>query len=385
MAPESSHRFNGQRLTALRHIFGLTQTSLAERLNVTQSFLSQVERGNRPAPDLLVVQASSEFGLPIAFFTVQPTPLEAGPVTFRKTARASVKAEDRVSELYNEAARLFRFVSEGSGFVAADLPDPADFGGDPEEVAIAMRHSAGLGDNDPVLNVTRTLERFGMGVVDRLDERPHEGGHTGISRPSVLNDRPLVALVNDAPGAVKRLTLLHEAYHLIADRNLVGPITSTRSPEEQRAFRFAGAFLLSEQVVRARVSESLNLHGYLPIKADYGISVGAIIRRARDLGAISADRYRSLSIQLSSAGWRIGEPVEVADEKPLLLDQALRKTFGNRAAARASHVIGIAPEWIQRWTHGSGIVHEPQQANVVDLSARRRSGQAKGDLARPPR
>lgn len=371
MAPESAPRVHGQRLTALRHIHGLTQTALAERLQVTQSFLSQVERGSRPVPDSLVVQASGEFGLPTSFFAVQPSPLESGPVTFRKTSRASVRDEDRVSELYSEAARLFRSVSSGSGYGVADLPDPAEYRDDPEEVALAMRRAAGLGETDPVLNATRCLERFGIGVVDSLDERCHDGGHAGVSRPSRLNHRPLVALAADVPGAVKRLTLLHETYHLIADRDLAGPITSTRSPEEQRAFRFAGAFLLPASVVRQRVSESLNLHGYLPIKADYGISVGAIIRRGRDAGAISADRYRSLSIQLSSQGWRTNEPVEVADEKPLLLSQALRKVYGEQPVARASHEIGAAPEWIHRWTHSVAESARSSTGDVIDLAAAR--------------
>jgi len=163
---------------------------------------------------------------------------------------------------------------------------------------------------------------------------------------------------------------MHEAHHLIADRNLAGPITSTRSPEEQRAFHFAGAFLLPERVVRRRVSESLNLHGYLPIKADYGISVGAITRRALDLGMISSHRYRSLSIQLSSAGWRTNEPVDVADEKPLLLGQALRKAFGNQAVARASHVVGSDPEWILRWIHDGDAETPPCPTNVIDISER---------------
>lgn len=377
MSPDSPHRFGGHRLTSLRHIFGLTQTSLAKRLAVTQSFLSQVERGARPAPESLVARASSEFNLPVSFFAVQSTALEAGPVTFRKTSRASARDEARVSELYNEAARLFRTVSAGSGYMSADLPDPAEYGYDPEQVAIEMRRAAGLADEDPVLNAVRTLERFGIGVVDRLDEHGHEGGHTGVSRPSRLNDRPLVALADDVPGAVKRLTLLHEAYHLIADQDLAGPITSTRSPEEQRAFRFAGAFLLPERVARRRVSESLNLHGYLPIKADYGISAGAIMRRARDLDIISVERYRSLSIQLSSSGWRTNEPVEVADERPLLLGQALRKAFGNQAVARASHVVGSAPEWILRWTN-DGAEHQGHEpaAEVVDLSSRRQPSKA---------
>jgi Zn-dependent peptidase ImmA (M78 family)/transcriptional regulator with XRE-family HTH domain len=372
MAPESLDRARGQRLTALRHIFGLTQTTLADRLQVTQSFLSQVERGSRPVPDTLVVQAAAKFGLPVSFFAVQPSPLEAGPVTFRKTSRASIRDEDRVSELYNEAARLFRIVSKESGYTAAELPDPTDFRDDPEEVAIAMRAAVGLGEEDPVLNATRCLERLGIGVVDHLDERGQEGGHTGISRPSQLNDRPLVALADHVPGAVKRLTLLHEVYHLIADRDLSGPITSTRSPEEQRAFRFAGAFLLPASVVRRRVSESLNLHGYLPIKADYGISVLAIVRRARDLGVISSERYRSLSIQWSSQGWRTNEPVEVAGEKPILLSQALRKVYGKQAVARASHVIGVAPEWIHRWTHSVDTAPEAAGAGIIDLSTARR-------------
>ena len=375
MSPESPARLWGQRLTALRHIFGLSQTGLAEQLAVSQSFLSQVERGARPAPDYLIVQASREFGLPVSFFAVPSSASEAGPLTFRKTCRASVKDEARVSELYNEAARLFRTVSAASGYTAADLPDPSEYQDDPERVAVAMRRAAGLTDDDPVLNAVRTLERFGIGVVDRLDEHGHEGAHTGISRPSRVNDRPLVALADHVPGAVKRLTLLHEAYHLIADRDLAGPITSTRSPEEKRAFRFAGAFLLPESVVRRRISESLNLHGYLPIKAAYGISVGAILHRAQDLGAISVKRARSLNIQLSSSGWRTGEPVEVADEKPLLLGQALRKTFGNQTVARASHVVGVAPEWILRWTHDSDELQLPEPTTrVLDLVSRRRRG-----------
>ncbi len=346
----------------------MTQATLAERVDISQSFLSQVERGIRPVPDSIVLRASVEFGLPISFFAVQPTRMDDEPVTFRKTSRARAKDEERVSALYNEAARLFRTVSAESGYAAADLPEPTDFRDDPEEVAIAMRRAAGLDADDPVLNATRCLERFGIGVVDRLDENSLGGGHTGISRPSRLNDRPLVALADDVPGAVKRLTLLHEAYHLIADRDLAGPITSTRSPEEQRAFHFAGAFLLPGKVVRRRVSESLNLHGYLPIKADYGISVSAIIRRARDLGVISNQRYRSLSIQLSSQGWRTNEPVEVADERPLLLGQALNKVFGTQAIARASHAVGVTPEWILRWTHGTAEKTASNQSNVIDLS-----------------
>ena len=83
-------------------------------------------------------------------------------------------------------------------------------------------------------------------------------------------------------------------------------------------------------MIRQRVTENLLLHGYMRIKADYGISIAAIIRRAKDLGVITAARYRSLSIQISSQGWRLNEPVEVgsggAPSDGSSVDPGLRST-----------------------------------------------------------
>lgn len=364
----SELRMHGRRLTALRNIFELTQADLASRLNVTQSFLSQVEGGRRPMPEALPIMASREFNLPLAFFSVSESPLDIGPVTFRKSSRATGRDENRLITLYAEASRLFRTASEASGYRQANLPQPSDYDDDPELVAEAMRQHAGLAPDEPVNNSTRAIERFGVGVVDNLDHL-EEGsrGHTAISRPSAFNARPLVALVADLPGAVKRLTVLHELGHLIFDQDLEDPV-AIRSPEEKRAYRFAGSFLLPRRVVERRVSETLNLHGYLPIKADYGISVGAIVLRARDLGVISAPRSRSLLIQLSSQGWRDHEPVPVADERPLLLGQALRKAYGNQATAKAALDIGTSPAWISQWIHGQDEPPPEKPARVVSLA-----------------
>lgn len=367
---------NGQRFSSLRRIFALTQKDLAQQLEVGQSFLSQVERGLRPAPANLARTASSLFSLPHTFFLVRSTPLESGPATFRKTSRALGREDERIGELYNEASRLFRRVSEESGYRGAELPNPADYGDDPERVAVTMRAAAGLDDESPVPNVTRTLERLGFGVVDQLDAEREGSEHSGITRPSPLMERPLVALISNAPGGVKRLTLLHEAYHHIADRNLQGLITSSRSPEEQRAFRFAGAFLLPASVVRQRITEALPLHGYLAIKADYGITVSAATRRAKDLGVISSNRYKSLSIQSSSAGWRKNEPVDVPDERPMLFSQALRRVYGPQPAHAAAEAVGTSPLWIRQWARlDDETAASTVAAEVVDFQAARRRRQ----------
>lgn len=147
-------------------------------------------------------------------------------------------------------------------------------------------------------------------------------------------------------------------------------MTSTKHPIEKRAFKFGSAVLLPEQVVRERVSDTLTLHGYLPIKADYGISVGAIIIRARDLGVISADRARSLQIQLSSQGWRREEPVPVADERPVLLRQAIQKGYTLAAIPRLAHDVGTGADWIGHWADVP-VTLQNEAAPVVDLAVER--------------
>ncbi|MEV0110712.1 helix-turn-helix transcriptional regulator [Nocardia sp. NPDC050799] len=356
----------GSRLQALRDLKELTQQDLALAAGVSQTFLSRVQNGTRGLPLGLALELCRVYSLPISFFAVADGVTDAGQFTFRKRARASTRDERRVKRLYSEAARLFNAISAESGFRTSGLPDPKEFDNDPEECAEALRRSAGLGPDEPVKNVTRLLERHGVGVVSDLDDS-FEGAsdHVGVSRPNAGTERPLIALTTQLPGAVQRLSLGHEAAHWIFDRQLASPIGSTRSLEESRAFRFGGALLLPQRVVAERVSETLSLHGYLRIKADYGISVAAIVRRAKDVGVISPARYRSLSIQMSSQGWRTNEPVEVAREAPRLFLQAVEKVYGRHFVSRASDEHGIDPSLIRRWL---GVASVPRQKPEAEAS-----------------
>jgi len=204
-----------------------------------------------------------------------------------------------------------------------------------------------------------------------------EGGDadavTGISLPTTHNQRPLVAIVHSAPGAVARFTLAHEAAHHIWDNDLASPMTSTKDYREKRAHRFAGTLLLPEKVVRKRITEGTTLRSYLPIKADYGLSVGSIIFRARDLGVISPDRARSLRIQLSSLGWRDPEiePVEVASERPLLLKQALSRVTQLNGMALARYT-GLPAHLVRYWMQLDPEPRDAPAAEVIELSDLRR-------------
>lgn len=370
MPPASSRDLRGARLQALRQIEGLTQTDLATKLGVTQAFVSHVEKGLKALPWEVATTAADQYGLPIEFFAAPPSLTDEGFATFRKSSKATVHDENKVVATFGEAARLFQRASEASGYPAVNLDDARET--DVEVTAQNVRAILGLDEESPILNATRALERLGVGVIHDLASIPEDRrDHAGLSRPNPFVDRPLIATLGSLPSAVARMTVLHELAHIIYDRDRTSAIRGTRALEEKRAFRFAGAMLLPAAVVRKRVTESLTLHGYLPLKADYGISVGAIIVRAAELGAISPERKRTLMIQLSSNGWRRAEPVPVADEQPILLNQATTRAIGTDARLVAQ-AVGIRYTDAARWT---GLPLNPPRgrglADVINLRSRR--------------
>lgn len=369
----------GQRIGALAELLGMSRTRLAESVGATPAQLSKIESGTQNFPLDLAVAIGEKHGIPLDFFTRNAPVHETAVPTFRKKARASATEQKRITRLAREAARVFTQASESTGYRPFEFTNDPDLLEDIEQVAIEVRRAARIEADVPVPNVTRALERQGIAVISGLDptsERTTE--LSGISLPTSLVQRPLVALIGPTPGAVARFTLAHEAAHHIWDQDLPKPLTSTKDFRELRAHRFAGALLLPKQEAMRRITEHTTLRGYLPIKSDYGLSVGAIIMRARDIGAISSDRARSLQIQLSSLGWRDPdvEPIQVADEKPLLLKQALERATRLDGPALAEYT-GLPPQLVRHWAR---IDPEPApgtgRAEIIDLSARRRMSAA---------
>ncbi|MFC7500619.1 hypothetical protein [Nocardioides sp. GCM10030258] len=63
----------------------------------------------------------------------------------------------------------------------------------------------------------------------------------------------------------------------------------------------------------------------------------------------------------------MNEPVEVVDEKPLLLRQALKQAFGGQTVALVSHIVGFDPAWILRWTQVVDAEPPPRPTIVIDI------------------
>lgn len=340
--------FRGERLRALAEMEGISLSRLAKELNISQPKISKITQNAIPLTEDLVYTARLRFSVPASFFVQVDLPQDQMSATFRKKQTTTATEDKRISRLFTEAARFWRQTSLKSGYKSDTLPQLSEVGEDPNLAAQLIRKSAGLEEDAPVRNVTRLAERNGVAVISRLDPLEHnQNGHTGISRPSSYEDRPLIATTHPLPGAVQRMTLAHELAHLIFDKNRATALP-TRSYEERRAFIFAGELLLPEIAIKYVVSEDMPLNSYLRIKAQYGISVMAIIKRAQDLGLISKQRARSLYIQANSRGWRENEPIEVEDETPSLLFQAVTQVWANDTN-RAALDVGVKKELIDHW------------------------------------
>jgi Zn-dependent peptidase ImmA (M78 family) len=364
---------DGRRLVALRDLFGLRLADLSEALGVGSPFLSRVEQGHKPLPEEVMLRAAATYDLPLSFFTVAPSQMDGAIQTFKKSSKATIRDEKRVTRQHKEATRLFQTTSERSGYRPVAFPSSDDLDEeDVEAVALEIRTHLGLDQYEPVLNAIRSVERRGVGVIDNLDDLERaRGDHAGISMPHRESKRPLIAIVTPLESAEKRFTVMHELGHLVLDADIASPVMRRRDAVEKRADRFARAVLLPAPAMKDNISPSLNLHGYLRIKAEFGVRVDMIVKRGEELGLLDARRAKSLYIQRSSAGWGKKEPVEVNDERPVLLKQSLIKAYGSEPADASAADVGVASRWVRRWAYLPAKDDAITEASVIDLSAMR--------------
>ncbi|WP_278972067.1 ImmA/IrrE family metallo-endopeptidase [Mobiluncus mulieris] len=357
------NNFRGHRLQALAEMEAITVTELAKELDVSQPGLSRIINGDLALSAELALRAANKFDLPIQFFMVGPRIQEMVSVTWRKRASSSSREDRKYTRLYDEAARLWREASRRSGYRTQNLPNPGQYDNDVEDVAAAVRKLDGLDKNAPIRNMVRLAERLGIGVITQLDpDCMDDSKHSGISRPTKYEDRPLVCCVPKLEGAAQRFTIAHELAHLIFDLDLPIQLKST-DVQEKRAFEFAGALLAPQCAMRKNIDEATPISRFLRLKATYGISIGALVKRAASLGLISRQRERSLHIQISSRGWRNHEPVEVPTETPQLLAQAAKIVWPENTASTASKDTGVKAQQIAFWT---GHPHpQPRKNNVI--------------------
>ncbi len=160
----------------------------------------------------------------------------------------------------------------------------------PAEIARRTRYSLGL-HRGAIGNLTVLLEDHGV-IIQKMDFGTEKmDGLTSITD----RGRRVIFLNTRMPNDRMRFSLAHELGHLIMHLSFV-----PKHPErvEDEANEFASEFLMPEAEIKSSLKRiTLPMLGNL--KQQWGVSMRALIRRARDLQMIDDKIYRNYQIIFS--------------------------------------------------------------------------------------
>jgi Zn-dependent peptidase ImmA (M78 family)/transcriptional regulator with XRE-family HTH domain len=312
--------FVGERLQLAREFRGITQTQLGGKVVASPALVSLLERNKKvqEPPEDLVRAFSEVLDFQVAFFyEAIADPFKEEECNFRHRRTAPEKIKSRVRAHATLLGEVVSRLSTQFSFPAYNVPVmPAPSLASVEQCAEECRQHWKIGLDSPIVHVGRVLENAGVpiitGIVDakKIDAFSRKGKTT-------------LVFLNKYVQSSSRWTfdLSHECGHLVMHSGL-----QTGSKEtEAEADRFASAFLLPERAFRREfgTAKRLSWPHLFELKRRWRVSLGAIVRRAYDLGLIGALTYRQSYQYMTFKGWTHGEPQEPTFQDPELFVPAL--------------------------------------------------------------
>lgn len=318
---------------------GLSLRELSEAIKgaVSHAALAKYEKGQMMPDSELLVQICRVLHKSPDFFLRTPK-LELKEVRFRKMARLALTHERALME---KARDYFERYSEAEWLVGVEhsFDNPlkkmrVETFEDAEKCARELRNAWHLG-NDPIPNVISMLEAKGVKIQIAATEDRH---FDGLCSDSSVGPLIVIASWLNANPLRRRMTLIHELGHLLL--NL--PVNMEEKVEENLISRFAGAFLISAISFKEQFGghrTAVTLEELIQMKLYYGVSIMAIMMRAKHLGLIPEIAYRRFWTDCGNQ-WKL-EQKEPGDELYALREEPVRfKMLVYRAAAE--HKISLS-------------------------------------------
>lgn len=318
--------------TNLKHIrilLGYTQGAFAAELGVPQSTLSSVERQQRNLSPRLLSTAQFVTKTPREFFEEPIDYYESLDLRFR-TARLGRAEAEKIATAFSitEHYLKLRYPDQTSDLPDLELPHgPLDQVAI-EDAAARTREHLSLSPDTAIGNLAAALHQRSVIVTSLPDHIVEDTNFDGVSTPTPAPLR-VIALNRQRSGDRYRFSLAHELGHLV-----LHAATTRRdiTALETEANQFAGALLMPRGLLCGTVTPETTLGEYTNLKAQWGCSIQAIVRRAHELDLIDYKRHRSLRMQISGRGWRVEEPGDVL----------LENTFVE--PVDLTHLVPCAPE-----------------------------------------
>ncbi len=282
------------RLKMARTMRGLSMDELVARLDgiVSKQSISKYERGLMMPNSKVLLALSKCLGLPIDFFF--RTTVDVGRISFREDAKLPPRSSERIITLAQEKLERYLMLEDllaiNSKFKNPLLRLVINNYDDVEAAAERLRKEWTLGTY-PIFSIYEMLESVGVKIMEL-----EVAGSNVMGFSTVVNDNIPLIVVNLAVNNTverKRFTALHELAHLLLR---FSPDVDAKLCE-RLCHRFASAVLCPRSVFYRELGEKrtvLTLDELISLKSRYGISVAAIVHRAKDLGVISTEYYNHI-------------------------------------------------------------------------------------------
>lgn len=318
--------FNGARLKAARQYNAMTIGDVAQALDVSNQSISQFEN-NKTEPKLEnIFLLSNLLGFPKEYFYERDDAnVTMGNTYFRSLASTSKKERNAQVERVKLLSKIYFAIQNYITFPEFDLKMQADK--TPEELADYVREKWELG-RKPIYNLIDVMEKHGVVITNAFEENKDIDAYSHveiIERKAV----PIVILGYETNIFRQQFNAAHELGHILTDGQYELEELSKAEYRDMEKFmnRFAGALLIPEEMLRddLRGNGKLDIRYYIELKKKYRVSAQALIVRANQIGAITANQYQYLMKQMSQHGYRTNEPLD--DAYQLILPRYLKQAM----------------------------------------------------------
>ena len=322
-------KFNGKRLREALQFRARRLSDLAEEIGISKQSLSLYASEENIPPYENVLKISFALGFPPEFFMSEDYCTTATSNTYFRSQVSARKLDQNAQKIKMEyATKVYKVLLNHVELPALNLPD-VDFKM-PEKLVEADSEEV-LSQIESIASMLRRYWEVGFGPVDNLQLLLESNGIivTGFKdvdeKIDAFSQRIstkehgtvfMIALaIGDKPKCRLNFDMAHELGHILLhnwdDSNETLSKDEFNALEKQ-ANMFASAFLMPrESFGRDVVPYSTKVEYYRSLKKKWGVSMQAMMYRARQLGIISANQFQYMMRIVSAKGWRTSEPGDV--------------------------------------------------------------------------
>jgi len=317
----------GERLLRARKAAGLSMQGLGKAAGVSANMIKKYEHNQSMPSSGVLVQLAKNLDVRAEYF-FRPNAMALEKVEYRKRASLPKKKLDQIqADILDQAERWQQLDNVWPEFPIKPFQQPnlpsaeiADYE-HIEAFAEQLRNLWELGLN-PLPELIDLLESKGILVI----LTKVEGAEKFDGLQAAIGKKPVIAIASNRSGDRQRFTLAHELGHLVLQGRL-----SEALDEEKACNRFAGAFILPQSAMFEHIGETrvkLESRELFLLKHEFGMSMSAILYRAKNLEILSESAYTKMAKFFSYKGWKKQEPgTPYAPEKTILFEQLVYRAL----------------------------------------------------------